>query len=538
MSRAAEGQLDPAVAEALIDSWAEDGKKVVPIRDSKDWNDPIPLISANVTAIDTELLPGVLANQVRNVAVSKQVPAELPTAFGLGTIATAVQGKAVIRLRPDYAEPLSFYSGIAMEPGERKSAGRREMTAPLEEYELEAREQAKPAFLHASDQRDILEDRLKAAKRQAAKARDSDGRAEAQARVRKTRDELEQLHVPALPTILTEDVTGERAAVLAAENYGRIAVLSAEGTLLEIMAGRYTDGRAVLDFYKNAWTGREPVRVERMSRQAVHITNPTATIVLAFQPSVLRTLQNKDAFRGQGIFGRFVWFMPRSLVGSRLTGLDIPQPDRTASAAYTAAIDRLLRLGPAAEDQASGTWTPHEIPVEPDALEAWSELEAEVELLLRDEGPLGGIRDFGAKLVGNTVRIAGLMHLVAVADQSDPFTIPLNAVQMERAAEIMRSVLIPHAKAAYGAMEVDPVHALAVYLWRRIDYCDITKRDLFDLSRGRADVQTVGDIEPALSLLERHDLVRIEQVNTGGRPSDLIRVNPNAVRRTPQDGDE
>jgi hypothetical protein len=266
--------------------------------------------------------------------------------------------------------------------------------------------------------------------------------------------------------------------------------------------------------------------VDRLSREPIRIANPAATVVLAFQPSVLRTLQNRDSFRGQGIFGRFLWLMPRSLIGDRLTGTNLPALDRAAESAYETAIDSLLRLGPAAEDPATGAWTPRDINLEPDALEAWSDFDAEAEALLRDDGELGSMRDWGAKLVGNVVRVAGLFHLVSVADEPDPFAVPIPAAQMERAAELARSVLIPHARAAYGSMERDGTVALANYLWKRIGGEDRTKRDIFDISRGRADVQTVTDIEPALDLLVQHGLVRLDRVQTRGRPSDVVRVNP------------
>jgi hypothetical protein len=71
------------------------------------------------------------------------------------------------------------------------------------------------------------------------------------------------------PRVWTEDVTPEKLGTLMAENRQCMAVLSAEGGIFGIMAGRYSKGAPNIDIFLKGHAG-EPVRVDRGSREPVN----------------------------------------------------------------------------------------------------------------------------------------------------------------------------------------------------------------------------------------------------------------------------
>jgi len=52
----------------------------------------------------------------------------------------------------------------------------------------------------------------------------------------------EAMPVPVMPRLTADDVVPEQAATIMAEQGGRLAILSAEGTFFSVIMGRYTNG--------------------------------------------------------------------------------------------------------------------------------------------------------------------------------------------------------------------------------------------------------------------------------------------------------
>src|ERR1019366_10624509 len=90
---------------------------------------------------------------------------------------------------------------------------------------------------------------------------------------------LDRLDVPAPPRMFTADVTPEKLASLLHENGGRMAVLSAEGGIFDIMAGRYSSGMPNIDVYLAGHAG-DPIRVDRRGRSPEFVDRPALTIGL------------------------------------------------------------------------------------------------------------------------------------------------------------------------------------------------------------------------------------------------------------------
>jgi replicative DNA helicase len=144
------------------------------------------------------------------------------------------------------------------------------------------------------------------------------------------------------------------------------------------------------------------LRVDRKGRPPEHIKRPALTFGLAIQPAVLRALTDQPGFRGRGLLARFLWVLPTSYV--RWRDINPPPAGQTVVETYA------TRLGAVVEHLAE--WADPAV-LTPgygahDTLVAWA---GELEPRLRPTGDLVVIRDWVAKLVGQTARLAALLHL-------------------------------------------------------------------------------------------------------------------------------
>ena len=115
----------------------------------------------------------------------------------------------------------------------------------------------------------------------------------------------EQVTVPTMPRILADDTTPEALSTVMAAQDGRLAVISAEGGIFDIIGGRYSR-MPNFDIYLKAHAGDE-IRVDRVGRKPEHIEHPALTLALAVQPAVLRTIADREGFRGRGLLARFLF---------------------------------------------------------------------------------------------------------------------------------------------------------------------------------------------------------------------------------------
>src|SRR5262249_48807937 len=129
-------------------------------------------------------------------------------------------------------------------------------------------------------------------------------------------------------------------ASLLCEQGGRLAIISAEGGIFDVIAGRYSANIPHLDVWLKGHAG-DPLRVDRKGRDPEYIPRPALTLGLMIQPDVLATIGRNTAFRGRGLLARFLYALPGSKVGHRRAGAT-PVPDEIASN-YATLIASLAR---------------------------------------------------------------------------------------------------------------------------------------------------------------------------------------------------
>lgn len=492
--------------------------------DSSSWDPPTPFHEFDLPPFPTDALPEPIRTFVEAEAVATQTPPDLAAMLALAAIAAAAARKVRIQIKEGYSEPLNIFTVIALPPATRKSAVFANVTAPLMKYEKEEAIRMAPEIGVARTRYEIAEKRLKRAQEQAAKTSEPCETLEAEHLAR----ELSTMSVPASPRLIADDATPEKLATLIHEQDGRMAVMSPEGGVFDLMAGRYSqNGAPNFEVYLKGHQG-DTLRVDRVGRSSEHVERPALTLGLAVQPKVLEGLVARADFHGRGLLGRFLYARPRSLVGWR--DVEAPSVPAKIRAAYHDCLAWLLGISP--ETGPSGESQEHALHLHDEARALLREAERWIEPQLAEFGELGGIQDWGGKWFGAVARITGLLHLVQCFGEAEPWRPPVPRQTVQCALDIGR-YLIPHAKAAYAAMGADPAvedakHILKWIRHRRRE--SFTKRDVFEGTKGRFN--RVSALEPGLRVLEEHGHVRQRAaagpIRPGRPPSPVYDVNPDA----------
>ena len=85
------------------------------------------------------------------MADATQTPIEMSSMRGFSAIATALQGRYVVEVRPGHREPLNIYEASVAPPAARKSPVHRHMTQPLVAYEKNLRDETRAKRQSAID---------------------------------------------------------------------------------------------------------------------------------------------------------------------------------------------------------------------------------------------------------------------------------------------------------------------------------------------------------------------------------------------------
>jgi hypothetical protein len=416
--------------------------------------------------------------------------------------------------------------------GERKSAVVGHVAAPVYAWEREVACGLATTIEAARFDRRLLDQKLIASEKRAASAKPGDETSTTD-EARAIATEISRMPpTPEYPRRLTDDITPEALAKLMAQQGECMGVLGAEGGVFETMVGRYSNGVANLDIFLKGHAG-DPVRVHRGSAPSIIMDRPALSIGLAVQPDVIRGLGKKDGFRGRGLIARFVYGLPVSLVGSRRVK-STPVPERI-SRAYADTIKQLLKgEGDRVRDilEQKEIRGPEKLTLSEMAEGARLAFAGLIERRLGPGKDLHHVADWGNKLTGAGVRIAGLLHSVICAEAGRPVAGAIAGENMSAALRIAE-YLLPHALAAIGEMGADPELDAARTAWDRIDglgWKTFSVRDLHRLLRGQARFSKVDAVKGAIKNLDALGRVRemATQVKPGpGKPASPVwEVNP------------
>ncbi|MCR5811568.1 MAG: DUF3987 domain-containing protein [Lachnospiraceae bacterium] len=477
-------QEDPLVREELEKERLEEAKKDFE-EISSGWEEPIPFGKYELEPFPIDALPNDIGEYAAAVSENTQTPVDMAGTACLAFVAVCIQGKYAIEGKPGWVEPMNIFSNIIASPSERKSAVLHAVVLPGDNYEVQYNFQNAPVVEGSKMRRRVLERRQRAIEEQVAKGKAEPGDLDQIAREIAEFEDVRPLQ------LYVDDITTEKLVSVMAGNRGRAALISSEGGIFDTLAGIYTRN-VNIDVMLKGYSG-DTIRVDRIGRESENIMNPSLTILLMTQPKVVSDVLGNATFRGRGLTARFLYCLPTSTVGNRRFQSK-PVPDVVYQNYEQKIVNMLEEEYPP---------RPEVITLSKEASELLTAFAEEIEPKMKTD--YTEIADWAGKLVGNTLRIAGLLCRASVyrveefLTENDPLVV--NGETMKNAIRLGKYYL-SHALAVYDAIPESAMYKQADKILKMIQERDLSQFSRRDAMRYCQTFKRVDEIQPVLDFLE------------------------------------
>ncbi len=460
------------------------------------WDTPIPFEKPTLPTFPVDALPKIIKDYVVAVAETTQTPVDMAATASLAIMSLCMQGRYRIDGKADWNEPVNLYTLIIAEPSERKSAIISFMTRPVNEYELNYNNTNAGRFEASRMRKSALESKKKTIETQYAKGKASEtDLTEIAEKVANFKEEKPK-------KLYVDDITTEKLTSILSDSDGKTAIISTEGGIFDVLAGMYNKS-VNIDVFLKGYSG-DTIRVDRIGRPSELIQKPALTILLSVQPSVLSQLISNSTFEGKGLTTRFLYTLPKSLIGKRKFHTSPIPPE--VSRLYDMKIKDVL-------NEEENLIDNQIVRLSSEASTLFEAFHDENEKIM---GENTEIKTWRGKLVGNVLRISALLARFN-KDQFNPFfdiTPPLVVSKEDMAnAILIGRYYIEHAKASYSLMGIDPINKQAEYVLSNIKkngFYEFSKRDILRASRS---FKTVESLTPVLNRLVEYGYIQVKQTN-------------------------
>lgn len=463
---------------------------VATMADEEPWETPLPLEGPPPPDFPLDALPGWVGDHCAVVADRLQVPVDLCGQLALGVLAAVAMKQATLRVSGSWVEPLNLYLTTVMPSGSGKSPASRAITAALVKFEDELIELHASTVRQAHIEQQVAERRAKRALEAASKEDGDIGSALAAQAL------ADAVEVPPVPRLIASDATPEVLVTLLDRHGGRIALVSTEAELYDLVLGDKGQ-RIKLGPYLKPWDGDDLI-VDRKGGSGspgteAKIRNPLMTVSITVQAGALDALRTKPELVSRGFVQRFCYAWPPSLVGRRVW-----DPDADTTIPTTGEWERrVLDIGRRLHSFASAA----ELRLSEDARRLFFNWRQDLEHLLGEDD---GRAEFVSKLSASALRVAGLLHLAEDRRHSDPVDVEL----MERAITL-GGYWLAHADAVWLQFGTDSslAGARAILRWlQRERPATFRRRDVY--AANRRTFPKASDADEAIATLVEHGWIR------------------------------
>lgn len=488
------------------------------------WDRPVPFEGEKMPEFPIEALPKIIRDYSVAVGKSTQTPVDMAAVGILTSVSACMRNLYKVEGKADWHEPTNIYSVIIAEPSERKSAVISLVTRPIDEYVKKYNRAHRVEFEMSRAIKQRLENKRNSLLSQRKRKAEDKGN-EINEEIRKVVEEMVSFTEKKPLKIYVDDTTTEKLTESLAENENALAIISSEGGIFDVISGAYSN-KVNIDVFLKAYSG-ENISVERIMRNSLFVENACLTILLSVQPVVIGELMKNKKFRHRGLTARFLYVAPQSFVGKRT--LNAASISEESYKEYRKLIENILM-----EERGSSSTI---IPLTEEAKALLSDYYDWVEQRLVGEFTM--YSDWLGKLVGNTLRIAGILARSSVLKkdvegsffkEDDPIVIDRDV--MANAIKIGKYFLI-HAVNAYGDMGVRSDFKASLMALEKIkekDIHTITRRDIMRFCRWIGNAEEAQGI---LDELEDYGYIRLSSIDPsdkvrGGRPKNAVYlVHPN-----------
>jgi hypothetical protein len=501
------------------------------------WEPLIPITAPEPPEILPEDLPFPLSQFVGELMTAGETPGAMAVMGVLGMLAVCCQKKFRVQNDGRHSEPLSLYLLSAAKSGERKSSVMSKAREPLSLWERQEANRMQPEIAEATSRRKADESRVEYLRKKAAKEPNAEKREKVMGEILQIERELPA--VPVAPCLTTSDATLEALAPHMERQGERMAVVSDEGGIFEILAGIYSNGQPKLDLALQGFDGGE-VRIVRAMGREVNLRNPALSFVLFTQPEVLEKACRNPAFRGRGLVQRFLFVVPSQRIGFRQLPDDSPGVSEGIKKTWESIVLRLLDEKQSKND--FGEPIARMIRLDRGAFRVWKDYQRELEPLMRPGGRWHFETGWCSKFPGAVARIAGLLHCALAAHgHCGPDAVPMSESTMHMAVSLGRK-LEQHALKAFGVAGMNDVEKLAAKIAGWLQEKQATGVSRRDIQRGPCSGLSREAMNDALDLLADNHWLRVRAAKAGvvGRPPEEFDVNPEVrkqsddINRTPE----
>ena len=427
----------------------------------------------------------------------------------LSIISAAANKRFVITPKNNWEEPINTYTVIALPPANNKSSILKNLIKPIIDWEQEQALILGPKIKLQTSEYKTKHMKIDKIRKDMIKVNKPE-------QIITLKTELEQLEqslvLPGvLPQIFVNDTTPEALSTTIFEQSGKGAIISDEGGIMETLSGLYSSGRANVDILLKGIDGGS-VRIKRKDRSLD--LNPYLSILMLVQPEILKNIQEKSSFKGNGFLERFLYLIPESKVGKRtLSSLEVPEELKLR---YNQIIKNILNL----EDSDA----PIKLSLSEDAQDEFMTFRLYIEKELGSEGSLHEYREWGGKICGYTLRIAGQLH---ITEYLTTHKVIISLKTIKNAIEIIKN-LIPHTKYVYGLKGKNQIEtdAHTILEWIKISGIrQFTKTEVVNKFKNRS-IHKSNRLDKGLNFLcENHFIKQIKDLSTK-KPTEIFIVNP------------
>lgn len=472
------------------------------------WPTPTPL--KDVTTLPPfpiGRLPDWIRNQVTQVAQTTHSPIDLAAMCALACLSAILNRKISIRITDSYTESANLYLVCAMPPGSGKSPVFNQMLKPFQDYAIRLTERHNDTRGQTEQEHRMLTHEMAIAE----KAGDT-------IKARELRETLELHPLKPAPILIADDATPEAVAQLLAEQH-RIALLSSEGGLFDMMSGKYSDVTD-LAIYNKGFTSDAYI-VNRIGRTQAAIRECHIVIGITTQPYVISSMADNTKLSGTGLASSFMYHIPPTNIGTR-DFLTEPNYDPDIEHQYNTRMRELIELHHTTDQ-------PIVKHISEDAYQIFKRHRQHREQLIAPGQPNDHLAEWNEKLNRAILRTAALLHVANHPD--DPM---IDADAIADALDIS-TYWTEHAKEAHflwGANQT--IHqAQRILDWlQRQGTTHCTFRDIYSALRKTFD--KAQDAVPAVNLLiergwlKRTDTTDKDPITAGqrGKDSPRLAVNP------------
>lgn len=355
-----------------------------------------------------DALPDSIRAAVEEVGGFVKAPVPLVASSAIAALSLAIQAHYDVERASKLHSPVSTFTLVIAESGERKSTCDGFFTKVIRDYESAQVEAAKPfvkdynaAIESWEAKRSGIKDKI----RQLAKAKKPTAGLEADLR------DLghNKPEPPRITRLIYGDVTPEELAFKLAMVWPSGGVVSAEAGVVFGSHGMGSDSvTRNLARLNVLWDGGD-LPIDRRTTESFTVRGARLTMGLQVQSATLHSFFEKSGAlaRGTGFLARFLIACPESTQGQR-PFTEAPENWPSLVAFNLRITEMLNQPVPINED---GSLTPLMLTLTPEAKAAWIAYHDAIEGELASGGELFDVRDVASKSADNSARLAALFHV-------------------------------------------------------------------------------------------------------------------------------